>query len=266
MMHRRRLAAAAAACAMGALALASCTNETGTRDSSRSASKPQAAVVFAAASLSEAFPAIAADVVDGGQDAATFTFDGSSGLLDQLKAGARADVYATADTANMEAAKEAGLVDDYESYASNRLVLGVPKGNPAGITGLDSSLDGKKLVICAQGVPCGNATRKLAERLKVSLKPVSEEQKVTDVRGKVASGEADAGLMYATDAAAERDAIDVVEVDGIDDDINAYEIAVLKDAPHPEAARAFVKAVMSESGQKILRDHGFGPPRDADSR
>ena len=164
----------------------------------------------------------------------------------------------------MTKATEAKLVDTPKPFASNVLTLIVPKGNPAKITGLDSSLDGKKLVVCAQGVPCGNATRQLAEKLGITLNPVSEEQKVTDVRAKVESGEADAGLVYTTDAKAAGDKVEIVEIPRANEVVNSYPIAVTISAKNKEAGQKFIDAVLSEKGQAVLKKYGFSEPTSSD--
>ena len=164
----------------------------------------------------------------------------------------------------MTKATDANLVTEVKPFASNTLALIVPKGNPAKVTGLDASLDGKKLVVCAEGVPCGNATKELQEKLGVTLKPVSEEQKVTDVRGKVESGEADAGLVYQTDALAAGDKVEIIKVAGIDQVVNAYPIALIKASKHQDAAKKFIDAVLSDKGLKILENYGFSAPLSKD--
>lgn len=241
--------AAAAVLVATALVVSACGSPAA--ETTTSAVSSDQAVVFAAASLSTVFPAIAE---------ASYSFDGSSGLLDQLSGGAPADVFASADRANMDKAVEAGLVDGAPvQFATNHLVLVTPVDNPAGITGLDSTLDDAKLVICAPEVPCGAASLRLAEALGVELTPVSEEAKVTDVLGKVTSGEADAGLVYATDAITAGDAVETIEVPGAEEDPNTYWIARVTEAPHPEAADAFIATVTGESGQAVLGGAGFGP-------
>ena len=214
--------------------------------------------VFAAASLKDAFTRIA---TDHPELAVTFSFDGSNTLVDQLAGGARADVFASADTKNMEAAVGKGLIDGAPTtFARNVLVLIVPKGNPAKVTGLDGSLTGKKLVVCAKGVPCGNATATLATNLGVTLTPVSEETKVTDVRGKVESGEADAGLVYATDAKAAGAKVETLAVPGADKVVNDYPIALVKGAPNAGGGRDFLAAVTSAKGKAVLAQYGFRTP------
>ncbi|HEY3409104.1 MAG TPA: molybdate ABC transporter substrate-binding protein, partial [Propionicimonas sp.] len=178
-MRRRLLAGPAAALLLTPMLLASCTPAS-------SGGGRTDLVVFAASSLNPAFATLGKEFEAAHPGVTvTFSFDGSAALVDQLKAGAPADVFASADTANMDKASAAGLIGDSPvRFTTNVLTLIVPNGNPAGITGLDRSLDGKKLVICADGVPCGTATRRLAASLGVTLKPVSEETKVTDVRTK----------------------------------------------------------------------------------
>ncbi|HSO70001.1 MAG TPA: molybdate ABC transporter substrate-binding protein [Arachnia sp.] len=209
-------------------------------------------VVFAASSLSEVLQDVGTE--------ATFSFDGSSGLLDQLAGGAPADVFASADRAVMQRAVDAGLVvDDPVMFATNRLVIAVPRGNPAGVTGFDESLNRGKLVTCAVEVPCGAAARRLADAAGLELRPVSEESGVADVLGKVASGEADAGLVYATDAVAST-AVESIEITGAGDEPNTYWVAVVADAPHPDAAGRFIDD-LTGPWQEDLRAAGFGPPQ-----
>lgn len=213
-------------------------------------STTEGVVVFAAASLNKVFPEIAP---------ATYSFDGSSGLVDQMQGGAPADVFASADQKNMDKAVAAGLIDgDPVMFATNHLVLITPADNPGGVTGLDASLDGKKLVICSAEVPCGAATVKLAEKTGITLQPVSEESKVTDVLGKVSSGEADAGLVYATDATSAGEAVQTFEIPGADEDPNTYWIAKVKNAKDPAGADAFIAKIAGE-GAVALAKYGFGP-------
>ena len=260
--------------AVSLLALAACSGgngasaeKSGTAAASASteAAAPVELNVFAAASLNKAFPEIADTVLKESDPnvKVTFNFQGSSTLVDQMKEGAPADVFASADK-NMTKATDAKLVDTPKPFASNVLTLIVPKGNPAKITGLDSSLDGKKLVVCAQGVPCGNATKQLAEKLGVTLNPVSEEQKVTDVRAKVESGEADAGLVYTTDAKAAGDKVEIVEIPRANEVVNSYPIAVTISAKNKEAGQKFIDAVLSEKGQAVLKKYGFSEPTSSD--
>ena len=271
----KRFSGIAVVAALSLITLSSCSGGSESASSSSSTASSAAATasatpvelnVFAAASLNKAFPEIADTVLKESDPniKVTFNFQGSSTLVDQMKDGAPADVFASADQKNMTKASDAKLVDTPKPFASNVLTLIVPKGNPAKITGLDSSLDGKKLVVCAQGVPCGNATKQLAEKLGVTLNPVSEEQKVTDVRAKVESGEADAGLVYATDAKAAGDKVETIEVARANEVVNSYPIALTVSTKNKEAAQKFIDAVLSDKGQAVLKKYGFSAPTAAD--
>ncbi|OMG24021.1 molybdate ABC transporter substrate-binding protein [Actinomyces naeslundii] len=219
--------------------------------------------VLAAASLQGAFEEIEKTVEkdNPGLDI-TFDFQGSQDLVASLAGGNSADVLATANNSTMKDAADQKLVGDQTEFATNVLTLIVPKGNPKNITGLDSSLDGANLVICAPEVPCGEATKKLAAALGVTLNPVSEEQKVTDVRGKVESGEADAGIVYTTDAAAAKDKADKIDIPdgGV---VNHYPIAQTASPENAAGAKVFIDAVTGKTGQEVLAKYGFGKPGSA---
>ena len=224
-----------------------------------SATEPRPVVVFAAASLTAAFQQIAAT---NPQLDVRFMFDGSPTLVEQL--GARpdvADVLATADEVTMGKAAQAGLVAaDQRLVATNTPVLIVPKGNPGRITGLDSSLAGKKLVVCAPAVPCGAAAWAVARNAGYDLRPVSEEQKVTDVLGKVTSGEADAGIVFSTDAKRAGDAVATLPLPGAERVVSRSVIALVTQARHPEAAAEFSRLVTGDTGRAVLASHGFTLP------
>ena len=261
--HRSAARIAAAATAVGlAAGLAAC----GAGDGDGEDGDERTLTVFAAASLQKPFEAIAERFEEDnpGVDV-VLSFDGSQSLVDQLGAGAPADVLATADARTMARAEDAGTVRVPQEFATNTLTLIVPAGNPAGVTGLDSSLDGAKLVVCAPEVPCGAATEQLEANAGVELTPVSEESKVSDVRGKVESGQADAGIVYRTDAAEAGDRVEAIDIAGADDVVNAYPIAVTADAGADGQrfadAETWIRAVTSDWGRKILADAGFGAPR-----
>lgn len=245
-----------------ASASASTTQPTGSESMSRSTLAQSGTLhVFAAASLKESFGKIEAlfEEANSGVDV-QLNLQGSQDLVTAIEQGAPADVLATANESTMTKAVEANLVVQPQSFATNTLTLITPPGNPAKVTGLDASLASAKLVVCAPEVPCGKATKKLAEELGVALTPVSEEQKVTDVRGKVASGEADAGVVYKTDAKAQGDEVEQVEIDGADKVVNVYPIAVVEASAQQELAKVFVDMVRSAEGQAILNEAGFGKP------
>jgi molybdate transport system substrate-binding protein len=237
----------------GALILAGCS-------SGQATAPKEEVVVFAAASLSQTFTQLGKDFEsDHPGVTVKFSFDGSAALVDQLSAGAAADVLATADTPNMDKAVTAKLINSTPvQFTSNVLTLIVPKGNPAKIIGLDTSLVGKKLVVCADGVPCGSATKKLAQLLGITLHPVSEETKVTDVRTKVESGQADAGIVYVTDAKASGDKVETIAIKDAAKARNAYLIAVPTSAKQAALAAQFIELVTGSRGQEVLQAAGFG--------
>jgi molybdate transport system substrate-binding protein len=215
--------------------------------------------VFAAASLTDAFEEIAEDF-EAASDGVTveFNFAGSSDLAVQITEGAPADVFASANEKQMEAVGDA--VPTPELFASNTLTIVVPADNPAGITGLaDLASSDVTLVTCAPEVPCGAATATLEETQGVDLQPVSEEANVTDVLGKVASGEADAGIVYVTDIA-RGEGVTQIELAGAAEVLNYYPIGVLADSENSAAAAAFVEWVLSEDGQSVLASYGFAAP------
>lgn len=217
--------------------------------------------VFAAASLKASFEEIAPLFKDKTGTDVTFSFLGSQDLVANLAGGATADVLATADEKSMTSATEQKLVGESKIFAANTLVLVTPVGNPAGITGLDASLDGKKLVICDEAVPCGNATKTLAEKLGVTLNPVSKEQKVSDVLSKITTGEGDAGIVYATDAStAGADKVDTIQIEGSDQVVNKYPIALTAEPANSEAGQAFVDYILGDEGQAVLTKYGFAKP------
>ena len=179
----------------------------------------------------------------------------------QIQEGAPADVFASADEANMEKLTAEGLEGaDPETFASNTLEIAVPPDNPAGVTTFqDLGEEGLNLVICAPEVPCGAATQKVAESAGVPLSPVSEEQSVTDVLAKVTSGEADAGLVYVTDIIAAGDTVKGIEFPESSSAVNVYPIAPVADSENADLAQEFVDLVLDETGQTILQDAGFAP-------
>ena len=276
-MRISRRAAIAVVSLLSAVSLAACggsasNSATGAASGAASASgsgAPQKATgelkVLAAASLKASFTEIGTQLEkDNPGLHVTFDFQGSQTLVSSLSEGNAADVLATADEPTMNKAVEQKLVGERTEFATNVPTLIVPKGNPANVKGIDSSLDNAKLVVCVETAPCGNAAKELAKAYNVTLNPVSEEQKVTDVRTKVESGEADAGVVYKTDAVAAKDKVDEVTIDnkGV---VNHYPIAQTAKPSNPEAAQAFINAITSKSGQEILAKYGFGKPGDAGS-
>jgi molybdate transport system substrate-binding protein len=219
--------------------------------------------VFAAASLKATFTELGARFErDNPGAAVTFNFAGSSDLATQLTQGAPADVFASADVNNMTKAVDAGLVaGEPVNFATNSLTIVTQPGNPTGIRIFaDLARPGTQVVVCAPQVPCGTATEKVERATGITLTPVSEESAVTDVLGKVTSGQADAGLVYVTDATAARDAVTAIPFPEAGDAVNTYPITVLEDSTSPVAAQGFLDLVTGPAGQEILAAAGFSAP------
>lgn len=234
-------------------------------DGADTAAKPKATTitVFAAASLKTSFTEIGAEFEDANPGVTVkFNFAGSSDLVAQIQQGAPADVFASADTKNMDKASADDLVAGTPTdFASNTLEIATPPDNPAGIDSFDDlAAPDVKLVICAAEVPCGAAAVGVEKAAGVDLSPVSEEQSVTDVLGKVISGEADAGLVYVTDVKAAGDKVLGVTFPEASEVVNTYPIAALTGSKSPKVAQAFADFVAGTEGQAVLAAAGFAKP------
>ena len=273
-MTRRTSAIAATLLAAAvAFTLAACSSS-GTGTETPAAETPSATAtapalegsitVFAAASLKGTFTELA-DEFEAANPGTTIelNFAGSSDLVTQITEGAPADVFASADEKNMAKLTDAGLIDAAApvDFATNVLEIAVPPTNPAGIASFaDLAKPEVKTVICAAQVPCGAATVTVEQATGVTLTPVSEESSVTDVLGKVTSGEADAGLVYVTDVIAAGDAVEGIEFPESGEAVNTYPIAPVTASTSAELAQAFVDFVTGSVGQGVLADAGFGKP------
>jgi len=212
--------------------------------------------VFAAASLTGVFPQI--------DKAPRYSFAGSDQLAFQIQQGAPADVFAAASPKYPEQLYAQGILFKPHVFATNELVLIVPRANDAGIHSVyDLQRSGVRLVIGAQGVPVGDYARKALAALGLSsvLKNVvSEETDVKGVVAKVALGEADAGFVYRTDALAARRDVTAIKLPQQAEPSIAYELAVVRSTKHLKAARAFVARVLGKPGRLALARAGFGLP------
>ncbi len=187
-------------------------------------------------------------------------FDSSATLAQQAVDGAPADVLATADTTTMDAAA-AALADDPTVFATNTMVLVTPATNPASLTGF-ADLDTGEVtyVVCVPTAPCGKVAAALLDDNHVRAEPASQEVDVKSVLAKVTSDEADAGLVYATDASAAGEAVRAFDIPRAADEVTSYPIAPLEQSGHAELAAAFVELVTSSTGRQVLQDAGFGRP------
>lgn len=234
--------------------------------------------VFAAASLTDAFSELA-DVLEAERpgSAVVLNFAGSNQLATQISQGAPADVFASADEVQMAAVVADGRINPAApvAFAANRLIIIYPATNPANIQSpQDLAQEGLLLVLAAPEVPVGRYSRAFLDRAAndsafgpdfseaVLANLVSNEQNVRAVLTKVMLGEADAGIVYASDVTGET-ADRLGQLD-IPDELNViahYPIAPLTDSAQPEAASAFVDLVLSPAGQEILARNGFEPPK-----
>lgn len=212
--------------------------------------------VYAAASLTEVFPSI--------DSTARYNFAGSDELATQIREGAPADVYAAASSKYPQQLYDEGLVERPVTFASNRLVVIVPKDNPARIDAIkDVTRPGTKLVVAAEGVPVGDYTRTVLSDLGLGealANVVSNEDDVKGVVAKVSIGEADAGFVYATDAAAAGADVRTIELPKGSQPPIEYQIAVLTESKNKDAAEAFVERVLGAEGREALEAAGFVVP------
>lgn len=213
--------------------------------------------VFAAASLTEVLGELEPAFEEEHDVDVRFSFAGSADLAEQIRAGAPADVFVSADVATME--RVADLVEPSAVVATNTLTLVTPPGNPGDVAGLDDLAEAD-LVVCAPEVPCGAAARTLADRAGIPLDPVSEEQSVTDVLGKVAAGEAEVGLVYVTDVRRAAEPVEQIDIPEAGAVVSSYPAAVVRDTDRPDDAAAFVDLLRGEEGRRALAEHGFGRP------
>lgn len=267
-MSMARKPAALATAAVLAAGLAACAPGAGNGSGTASPGAGNAAVsgtlkVFAAASLKATFTSLASQFEASHPGTkVVLSFAGSSDLVTQITQGAPADVFASADTKNMAKLADANLLDGpAKNFATNVLEIAVPPSNPASIASFaDLARPGVRVVACAPQVPCGAAATAVEKATGTSLTPVSEESSVTDVLGKVTSGEADAGLVYATDVLAAGDKVKGIPIPEADKAVNTYPIAAVRSSKSKELAGAFMALVTGSEGKKVLGDAGFGTP------
>jgi molybdate transport system substrate-binding protein len=219
--------------------------------------------VSAAASLTDAFTEIAAafEQAHPGTRVA-LEFAGSATLRDQIVEGSPADVFASADAATMDAVERAGMVAGTpETFATNRLQIAVPAGNPAGITGLADFARPELLIgLCAKGVPCGDLARVALAAAGVVPSIDTDEPNVRALLTKIAAGELDAGLVYVTDVLGAGGSVEGIDLPPAADPATGYEVAVLAAAVNPDLAGGFVAFLRSGEGIAILERYGFGRP------
>lgn len=230
--------------------------------------EPHELVVFAAASLKEVFEKVAKDFeADHPGARVALQLAGSQELRTQIENGAQADVFASADSRHMSALRDQKLTRESAIFARNDVVVVVPAANPAGVARFGDLPKAKRLVVGVPEVPIGsytlkvlaNASKTLGEKFAKQVEDniVSRELNVRQILAKVSLGEADAGFVYRTDAAAAGDRVRVVEIPTNWNVVAEYPIAVTTGSQSPELAEAWVKLVLSDRGQAVLRASGF---------
>jgi len=213
--------------------------------------------VFAAASLTEAFKAVPAPA----GLVWTYNFAGTPTLVTQIENGAQADVFASADTANMDRLEKDGLLAETPRvFAHNKLEMVVSAGNPKGIHSL-ADLARSDIVYISAGptVPAGRYASQILARAGVTVTPKSLETDVRSVVGKIELGEADAGIVYVTDVAASGVKVQGVPIPDSENVVATYPVAALKSASNPAWAEAFIGDLLSAQGQAALHRYGFLP-------
>jgi molybdate transport system substrate-binding protein len=219
-------------------------------------------LVFATASLTNAFEEIATTFEAGRPEFdVELNLAGSSSLREQILEGAPADVFVSANTANMDQVIEAGEAATSAILATNSLQIAVPAGNPAGVTGLsDFARDELLIGLCAEGVPCGDFGRQALANANVAAAVDTNEADVRALLVKIEAGELDAGIVYVTDVLAAADRVEGVDIPADVNVVAAYPIAVLTNAPNPDGADAFVTLAVSDEARAILTRYGFNVP------
>jgi molybdate transport system substrate-binding protein len=265
-MRRRRRFLAGAVALLTAASLA-CSRE----PESTEHAPARDVTVFAAASLREAFTSLAKKL-EAAQPGAhvVLSFAGSQTLRAQIEQGAPADVFASADQRHMQALVAQKRVLEPRVFARNELVVVVSKAKQGALVALKSLPEAERIVLGGAEVPIGAYTTRVLDaaardfgsdfRARVEAKVVSREPDVRQVLAKVSLGEADAGIVYRTDAMTANDRVSIVAIPSAYNVVAEYPVAIAASAPQPELARAFVELLSSAEGQRVLAGQGFLPP------
>jgi molybdate transport system substrate-binding protein len=232
--------------------------------------EPKELVVFAAASLREVFENLATAFEKKHKGVkGRLSFAGSQELRTQIEHGARADIFASADEKYLAGLQNIGLASAPVVFTHNEPVLVVPTANPAGLHSFADLPKAENIVVGAPEVPIGAYTEALLAAVESSLGKTFREQVVAHIRSrelnvrqvltKVALGEADAGIVYKSDARTAKDRVSMIAIPEDVKVVARYSIAVLATAPHPELAKTWIEAVLGKPGQEALAAAGFAP-------
>jgi molybdate transport system substrate-binding protein len=220
--------------------------------------------VSAAASLTEAFNKMSTDFTAANPDAeVTFNFGSSGTLATQIQQGAPADTFASADEDNMNKVVSAGLVDGTPTvFATNKLVIVTKPGNPKNVKELADLATLPTVSLCGETVPCGKYAAQILQTAGVTIpeNKVTRGQDVKATLAAVTTGDADAAIVYVTDAKSAGDTVDTVTIPDAQNATATYPIATLKASGNKETSQAFIDYVMSDEGQATLQSFGFLPP------
>jgi molybdate transport system substrate-binding protein len=227
-------------------------------------------IVFAASSLREVFAKLAEEFKRQHPGVeVTFNLAGSQELRVQIEQGAAADVFASADRRHMDAVKAGQWVAEDRIFARNEPVLAISSAGRAAIKSFEELPKAKRIVVAAPEVPIGGYTVQILERAdrryggdfrrEVEARIASKELNVRQVLAKVKLGEADAGIVYRTDVASAGAGVTALAIPGELNVVAEYPVAVLKAAPHPKLAEAWVELMTSPTGQRVFSDFGFLP-------
>ena len=243
------------------LALTGCSGDAAAGSAAGDAGLSGTLTVFAAASLTDVFTSLGDQLEQQNpQLDVRFSFAGSSALATQLGQGAPADVFASANTAQMDAVADLQQGTP-QVFAANVLEIAVPAGNPGRVTGLADFADPDlALAVCAPDVPCGAAAQQVFTAAGVAARPDTDEEDVKAALTKVQLGEVDAALVYATDVQAAGSAVEGIAFPEADQAVNEYPLCLLVAAPNPAAGRAFADLVTSGAGRQALAAAGFRTP------
>ncbi len=222
---------------------------------------PGPLVVYAAASLTDVLPVITARFAAEHDVEVVHSFGASSTLAQQVAQGSPGDLLVSASEPAVQRLRSSGLAEEPVVVASNTLQLVVPAADPGRVRGLgDLAREELRVVLCDPGVPCGAAAEQVLTAAGVSARPDSLEADVRAVLTKVATGEADAGLVYRTDVLAAGEAVRGTDVPGADAAANRYPALVLTSGSRTEEARELLTYLQGDEARQLLTEAGFRAP------